>query len=171
MVLKRDRRNEDSNEKEYLHARYLEDTKIKLFQEFPCKDQMSRSSFEKYLNSTKVYKKAHRFEPLIFCTSVLFRFQNCCTNPNFFLKSLRLWNNIKILKKLRILPGMAIVLLQAVQWFLSPKMTNIPYRILQSVKKFTELCQQVFFGIRQSWKMLKLRQIFHTNEYKCSASS
>ncbi len=60
MVLKRTESNVPNREKEYLHARYLEDTKTKIFQDFPLKDDLSKSSFFKYLNASKIYKKPHR---------------------------------------------------------------------------------------------------------------
>jgi hypothetical protein len=43
-----------------IHARYLNDSKLNLFYQFPFKNNLSLSTFLKYLNQSGEFKKPHR---------------------------------------------------------------------------------------------------------------
>ena len=48
------------NEKRYIPVRYLQDTKIELFNKSPFKNLISKATFYKYANIDKQFKNPHR---------------------------------------------------------------------------------------------------------------
>ena len=52
----RDKQNLDNNNSENTSKRYLNDNGVELYRNFPYKNQLSKSSFLKYLKATGIYK-------------------------------------------------------------------------------------------------------------------
>ena len=59
LVTVKNPKSEDYNTK--VHARYLEDNKSELYKIFPLREDLSKSTFNKYLSINGIYKNPYRY--------------------------------------------------------------------------------------------------------------